>query len=115
MRRVGLEISDISSSTRSEFQYFSPTHSRRDAMLCLVTASIGALGSVDVGWESRLCAGGGVGPPRTTVEMKPEFCSASISFRWNFVSGTDVSPNRALLAFCRCEATLARWTRDMMD
>lgn len=84
-------------------------------MLCRVTGSIGAVGSVDDGCESRLCAGGGVGPPRTTVEINPEFCSASISFRWNFVSGTDVSPNRALLAFCRCEQALARWTRDMVD
>lgn len=102
------------SSTGALFQYFSPSQSRRVEMLCLVTGSMGAAGSDDVGCDSNGCAGGGVGPPRTTVERNPEFCMASMSLRWNLVSGIEVSPSRAREAFCKCEHVLAKWTKDMM-
>lgn len=34
--------------------------------------------------------------------------------RWRLVEGTEVSPRRAFEAFCRCEQTCARLTRDMV-
>lgn len=57
---------------------------------------------------------GGCRPPRVTVDMKPDFCRDSASARFCFVEGMDVMPSRALEAFCRCEQTLARLTRDMV-
>ena len=80
-----------------------------------MTGSIGAEGSVDDGWDNKLCAGGGWGPPRTTVLRKPEFCNASMSFRWNFESGMEVRPRRAREAFWRWEQVFARWTRDILS
>lgn len=56
---------------------------------------------------------GGVGPPRVTVEMKPEDWRARRRERCRFVEGMDVRPRRALEAFCRCEQTWARLTRDI--
>jgi hypothetical protein len=53
-------------------------------------------------------------PPRVTEERKPEFWSANRSVRWRLVDGTDVKPSRALEAFCRCEQTCARFTRDIV-
>lgn len=58
--------------------------------------------------------GGGVRPPRVTEERKPECCSARRSVRWRLVAGTEVRPSRALEAFCRCEQTCERFTRDMV-
>jgi hypothetical protein len=54
-----------------------------------------------------------VGPPRTTVDMKPAFCSARERRRWRFVDGIEVSPSRALEAFWRWEHVCARSTRDI--
>jgi hypothetical protein len=53
-------------------------------------------------------------PPRVTEERKPELWSAKRSVRWRLVDGTDVRPSRALEAFCRCEQTCARFTRDIV-
>jgi hypothetical protein len=73
---------------------------------------MGADVSVDDGCERSLCAGGGVGPPRTTVLMKPDDCKAKASWRWNLLSGIEVRDRRALLAFWRWEAACARWTSE---
>lgn len=53
-------------------------------------------------------------PPRVTDERKPDCCRARRRERWRFVEGTEVRPRRALEAFCRCEQTCARFTRDMV-
>lgn len=53
-------------------------------------------------------------PPRTTVEMKPAFCSARARRRWRFVEVIDVKPSLALEAFWRWEQVLARSTRDIV-
>lgn len=42
---------------------------------------------------------GGVGPPRVTVEMKPECWRASMRERMRREEGTEVRPKRALDAF----------------
>lgn len=104
-RFVGFEMSDILFSTGSLFQYFMPSHNRRVDMFSCVTSS-GV-------YEERLFIGGGSSPPRVTDEMKPDFCSASISDRWRFERGIDVNPSFAFDAFCICEQTCARLTRDM--
>lgn len=49
-----------------------------------------------------------------TEERNPEDCSASVRVRIMFVEGTEVRPRRALEAFCRCEQTFERCTRDMV-
>ena len=82
-------------------------------MLCRVTGSIGCAGSEEVGCVRSLCEGGGSAPPRTTDDMKPLFCRASMRPKWNFVSGIEVRPKRAREAFWRWEQVLARWTRDI--
>lgn len=62
----------------------------------------------------RSSKGGGVTPPRVTLERKPEDWSARRSLRWRFVEGMDVRPRRALEAFWRCEQTWARLTSDIL-
>lgn len=57
--------------------------------------------------------GGGVRPPRVTEERKPDCWRARVRVRIRLVDGTEVSPRRALEAFCRCEHTLERVTRDI--
>lgn len=71
IRLVGLLTNDIFSSTGSLFQYFMPNHNLLLAIFCRVTGSISWPGVFDEGCERRWCAGGGSGPPRTTVDMKP--------------------------------------------
>lgn len=103
---VGLLIIFISLRTGSLFQYFNPSHSLLVATLACVTGS----GT----YEERSSIGGGVKPPRVTEERKPECCSARRRERCRLVDGTEVRPNRAFEAFCRCEHTCARFTRDMV-
>lgn len=55
-----------------------------------------------------------MGPPRTTVEMNPEFCRASISRSCMREFGIEVRPSRAFVAFCRCEQVFARCTSDIV-
>lgn len=57
---------------------------------------------------------GGVGPPRVTEERKPSRCRPSAMLTCILETGIDVSPRRALDAFCMCEQTWARLTRDML-
>jgi len=112
---VGLLTICIDSRTGSLFQYFNPSHNRRDATFSLVISSISSLSALLDGWLRRRCGGGGVGPPRTTVDMKPAFCSARERRRWRFVDGIEVSPSRALEAFWRWEHVCARSTRDILS
>lgn len=58
--------------------------------------------------------GGGVSPPRVTEETKPAFWSWRERLRSMLVEGIEVRPRRAMEAFCMCEQTFARWTRDMV-
>lgn len=53
-------------------------------------------------------------PPRVTEDRNPDCWSASVSVRIMFVEGTDVRPRRAFEAFCRCEHTFERCTRDIL-
>lgn len=53
-------------------------------------------------------------PPRVTEERKPDCWRASVRVRIMLVEGTEVNPRRALEAFCRCEQTLERMTRDIV-
>ena len=53
-------------------------------------------------------------PPRTTVDMKPEFCSCRASLRWSLELGIDVKPRRALEALLMWEQMLASSTSDML-
>lgn len=69
---VGLLTICMCSNTGSLFQYFSPSHSLRLAIFCgVIFIPIPSVS--DEGCDNNLWGGGGVGPPRTTVEMKPEF------------------------------------------
>lgn len=123
MRLVGFDSIFIFLSTGSPSQYFMPSHNRRLALFSCVTFSTSArtLGrccgdapvaaSVDDGGSSFA---GGDGPPRLTVERKPCFCRWSDKERCSLDSGTDVSPKRASDAFCKCEQTCERLTRDML-
>lgn len=52
-------------------------------------------------------------PARCTEDRKPDCWSARESRRSWLVEGMEVRPRRALEAFCRCEQTFARWTRDI--
>ena len=63
----------------------------------------------------RLSVGGGLRSPRVTEERKPDDCRARRRFRCRFVEGMEVRPRRALEAFCRCEHTWARFTRDISE
>jgi len=58
--------------------------------------------------------GGGSGPPRVTVDRKPDFWRERARARFCLVEGREVRPRRALEAFWRWEQTLARLTRDMV-
>ncbi len=53
-------------------------------------------------------------PPRVTEDRKPDCWRARARVRIMFVDGTEVSPRRALEAFCRCEHTLESMTRDIV-
>lgn len=106
IRFVGLLTILIWLNTGSLFQYFKPSHNRRVLIFSCVTGS----GT----YVDRASKGGGVIPPRTTVERKPEVCSASVSRRIMLEEGTDVKPRRALEAFWRCEHTFERWTSDIV-
>lgn len=66
------------------------------------------------GWASSEETGGGVWPPRVTVETKPDFWSWWERCMCCFVKGIEVVPRRALEAFCRWEQTCERLTRDMV-
>jgi hypothetical protein len=99
-------------STGSLFQYFKPNHSRRVAIFDCVTGST-SLGLLD-GRFRRRDGGGGSGPPRTTVEMKPDVWRESMSVRMRLEEGTEVRPRRAREAFWRCEQTWDSVTRDMV-
>jgi hypothetical protein len=77
------------------------------------------IGFVDVGVMSSAWAGGssfagGVGPPRVTVLRKPCFWRRSERERCMRERGIEVRPRRAREAFCMCEQTWARLTRDMV-
>lgn len=56
-----------------------------------------------------------MGPPRTTVDMKPLFCSWRASLRWSFELGIEVKPRRALEALLIWEQIFASSTRDMVS
>lgn len=123
MRLVGLDSSFIFLSTGSPSQYFMPSHSLLEARFCCVTSSTSSTmlfccGVVCAAMGSSTCAGGssfcgGVGPPRVTVERNPCFWRRSDSDRCIRESGIEVRPRRARDAFCMCEQTWARLTRDM--
>ena len=88
-----------------------PNHNLLLATFFCVTGS-----SVD-GWPGvfrRREGGGGTGPPRATVDMKPEDCRQRESDRRRFVEGMEVRPRRAREAFWRCAQVCARVTRDMV-
>ena len=53
-------------------------------------------------------------PPRTTVDIKPEFCNCRASLRWSLELGIDVNPRRALEALLICEQILASSTSDIL-
>lgn len=53
-------------------------------------------------------------PPRVTELRKPEDWRLSMRVRIMLVEGTEVSPRRAREAFCRCEQTFERCTRDIV-
>jgi hypothetical protein len=57
---------------------------------------------------------GGVGPPSVTDERKPSRCRPRAMFACILETGMDVNPSRAFEAFCKCEQTCARLTRDIM-
>lgn len=57
---------------------------------------------------------GGVIPPSVTEERKPSRCRPSARLTCILETGIDVRPRRAFDAFCRCEQTCARLTRDML-
>ena len=65
-------------------------------------------------YVERESIGGGVRPPRVTEERKPDCCSARVKSEDHVRGGTEVRPRRALEAFCRCEQTLDRMTRDIV-
>lgn len=65
-------------------------------------------------YVERASIGGGARPPRVTEDRNPDDWSASVRVRIMFVEGTEVRPSRAFDAFCRCEHTCERLTRDMV-
>lgn len=67
-----------------------------------------------VGMFRRSEGGGGVGPARVTEDMKPERWRDREKDRCRLVDGMEVRPSRAREAFCRCEQTWERPTRDML-
>ena len=129
-------------STGSLFQYFRPNHNllcagfRGTLTSCtcsspkgwwrstsdMAYAKCGFLASCAAIFSSSSGLGvvwrrkgfGGVDPPNVTVEMKPSRCRPSMRLTWSFETGTEVRPSRALEAFCMCEHTCARLTRDMV-
>ena len=68
---------------------------------------------VSSAWVGGRSLAGGVGPPRVTVLRKPCFWRRSDSERCMRERGIEVRPRRAREAFCMCEQTWARLTRDM--
>ena len=54
-----------------------------------------------------------MGPPSVTEERKPSRCRPSAILTCILETGIDVSPSLAVDAFCMCEHTCARLTRDM--
>lgn len=101
IRCLGLLSIFIDLNTGSEFQYLSPSHSRRDATLACVMTASAASGEPEYAWgcEVGVRMRGGLDPPRVTEERKPAVCSCSIRARWSLVEGTEVRPSRAFEAF----------------
>lgn len=52
-------------------------------------------------------------PARVTEDRKPDSWRARVRVSTMFEEGTEVSPRRALEAFCRCEHTWERLTSDI--
>jgi hypothetical protein len=65
-------------------------------------------------WVGGSSFAGGVGPPRVTVLRNPCFWRRRESERCMRERGIEVRPRRASEAFCMCEQTWARLTRDMV-
>lgn len=121
IRLVGFDNNFIFLNTGSPSQYFMPSHSLRDARFCCVTSStcstidfcvVGEVASSV--WAGGSSFAGGVGPPRVTVERKPCFWRRRERDRCMRERGIEVRPRRAREAFCMCEQTCARLTRDMV-
>lgn len=69
---------------------------------------------VSSAWVGGSSFAGGVGPPRVTVLRKPCFWRRRERERCMRERGIEVRPRRAREAFCMCEQTWARLTRDMV-
>lgn len=96
--------------TGSLFQYFSPTHSRRELMLSRVTGSMSRFERDGI--DRRACGGGGERPARTRDEMKPARWRASMRRRLSRVEGMEVRERRAREQLERWERACERVVRD---